>query len=253
MKRIKVLDTQITSLTMDEALEKTEELIISGRGGRIFTPNANIIEYADKNKDFLKILNSASLSLCDGIGVSIGAFLLGCGRVRRICGVDFGFALAELCAKKGYTLYLLGGKEGVALEAARSLTKRFPSLKIAGTHDGYFEDEIEVLSEISLSGAQVLYVCLGSPKQEEFIYNNQKYLSDTLMVGLGGSIDIYSGKVRRAPKLLRKLGFEWLYRIVTEPSRLKKAKMFSFAMSVLKKRFFVKNADKSAKIFLKKG
>jgi N-acetylglucosaminyldiphosphoundecaprenol N-acetyl-beta-D-mannosaminyltransferase len=236
----------------NEALDTAEELIISGKGGMIFTPNPAMIEYARKDKEFFRILNSASLSLCDGIGVSLASFFLGKGIIKRICGVDFGEALAKVCAEKGYSLYLLGGEEGVADKAAKNLISKYSGLRIAGTHDGYFENEWDVISEISLSGAEVLYVCLGSPKQERFIYYNRKYLPEVLMIGLGGSIDIYSENKRRAPVFLRKLGLEWVYRIIKEPKRLKKARVISFTLSVIFSRFGIKKRQKFERKLVKK-
>ena len=252
MQKVQVLNTQIADISMEEALERTEELIISGKGGKIFTPNATMLECAKKDVEFSKILNSSSFSLCDGIGASVASFILGNGTLRRVCGVDFGERLAELCAQKGYTLYLLGGETGIAERAARNLIKRYPDLKIAGTHSGFFEEEWRVVSEISLSGAQVLYVCLGSPKQEKFIYYNQKYLSDVLMLGLGGSLDIYAEKKKRAPVFFRKTGLEWVYRIAKEPQRMKKTKLIPFIFSVILERFSVKNTQKKKEIFVKK-
>lgn len=244
MQKIEILGTKIHKIKKEEALEHAEELIISGKGGTVFTPNPSMIEYARRDKELMRILNSASLSLCDGVGVSVSSFILGKGRLFRVCGVDFGEALARLSAEKGYSLYLLGGEEGVAEKAARNLISRYPRLKIAGTHDGYFEDEWEVVSEILLSGAEVLYVCLGSPKQERFIYYNKKYLPDVLMIGLGGSLDIYSENKRRAPAFLQRIGLEWAYRIAKEPSRLKRTKVFSFAFSVLRERLGIKKYQK---------
>lgn len=252
MQKVRVLDTQIADTSMEEALERAEELIISGKGGKIFTPNATMIERAKKDAEFSRILNSSSFSLCDGIGGSLASFILGKGRLRRVCGVELGERLAELCAKKGYTLYLLGGETGIAERAARNLIERYPDLKIAGTHGGFFEQEWRVVSEISLSGAQVLYVCLGSPKQEKFIYYNQKYLSDVLMLGLGGSLDIYAEKKKRAPAFFRKTGLEWVYRIAKEPHRLKSTKLLSFVFSVIFERFAVKNIQNKQENFVKK-
>ena len=252
MQKIEILGTGIHSMEKEEALDAAEELIISGKGGMIFTPNPTMIEYARGDGEFSRILNSASLSLCDGIGVSLASFLLGKGMIKRICGVDFGEALAKVCAEKGYSLYLLGGEAGVADKAAKKLISRYPSLRIAGTHDGYFENEWDVISEISLSGAEVLYVCLGSPKQERFIYYNRKYLPDILMIGLGGSLDIYSENKRRAPIFLRKIGLEWAYRIIKEPKRLKKARVLSFILSVLFSRLGIKKHQKNERNLAKK-
>ena len=252
MQKVQILDTHIADITMDEALERAEELIISGKGGKIFTPNATMIEMAKNDADFSRILNSSSFSVCDGIGGSIASFILGHGALRRVCGVELGERLAELCAKKGYSLYLLGGEAGVSELAARNLIARYPDLKIAGTHNGFFEQEWRVVSEISLSGAQVLYVCLGSPKQEKFIYYNQKYLSDVLMLGLGGSLDVYAEKKKRAPAFFRKTGLEWAYRIANEPHRLKRTKLLSFVFSVIREKFSVKNVQNKQENFVKK-
>ena len=136
---------------------------------------------------------------------------------------------------------------------AAALMERYPDLKIAGTHSGFFEQEWRVVSEVSLSGAQVLYVCLGSPKQEKFIYYNQKYLSEVLMLGLGGSLDIYAEKKKRAPVFFRKTGLEWAYRIAREPRRLKKVRLLSFVFSVIRERFTVKNVQNKQENFAKKG
>lgn len=252
MQRVKILNTQIADISMNEALERAEELIISGKGGKIFTPNATMIERAKKDAEFSKILNSSSFSVCDGIGASVASFVLGKGLLRRVCGVELGERLAELCAKKGYSLYLLGGETGIAERAAENLIKKYPDLRIAGTHSGFFTEEWRVLSEISLSGAQVLYVCLGSPKQEKFIYYNQKYLSDVLMLGLGGSLDVYAEKKKRAPAFLRKVGLEWAYRIAKEPHRMKKTRLLPFVFSVISERISVKNIQNKQENFAKK-
>ncbi len=225
---------------MPSAVESAHELIASGKGGVVYTPNATILYNAKYSNELKKILDSADISLCDGVGVSLGARILGKGKIPRVCGVDYGEKIAELCAKKGYSLYLLGGKRSIAEKAAIALQNKYENLKIAGTHHGYFDDEWRVVSEISLASPQVIFVCLGSPMQEYFIHRNFHYFDGALMLGLGGSLDIYAEEVKRAPKLLRKVGLEWAYRIAKEPERMKKTHLFSFALEVLKERFSVK-------------
>lgn len=232
---------------MKEALENIDELVLSGKGGMVFTPNATMLYNASISPELQKILSSADICLCDGVGVSVGARLLGYGRLSRTCGVDYGEKVAELCAKRSYSLYLLGGKRGVAESAARNLVKKYPDLRIAGTHHGYYDEEWRLLSEISLAEPQVIFVCLGSPLQEKFIYYNKKLLSGAVMVALGGSLDIYSGQKKRAPRIFRMLGLEWAYRMIKEPDRIKKNHLFAFTRALARERFCVKIHKKDKK------
>ena len=225
---------------MAGAVESAHELIASGKGGAVYTPNATMLYNAKHSLELKKILESADICLCDGVGVSLGARILGKGKIPRVCGVDYGEKIAELCARKGYTLYLLGGKRGIAEKAAKALQNKNPTLRIAGTHHGYFEDDWRVISEISLASPQVIFVCLGSPMQECFIHRNSHYFDGALMLGLGGSLDVYAKEVKRAPRLFRVMGLEWAYRIAKEPERLKKTHLFSFAKEVVFERFSVK-------------
>lgn len=234
------------------AIEECDNLILSGKGGMIFTPNPTILYNAKEDPELQKILSSADVCLCDGVGVALGARILGYGKIPRVCGVDYGEKIAELCARRGYSLYLLGGERGVAERAAKNLIAKYSSLKIAGTHHGYYEREWRLLSEISLAEPQVIFVCLGSPKQEKFIYYNQKNLASSVMLGLGGSLDIYAGEKKRCPRILRSLCMEWAYRLVREPKRIKKAHLLAFAKSVALERFSVKFHKKSDKITRKK-
>ena len=225
---------------MPTAIERAHELVASGKGGTVYTPNATMLYNAKHSSELKKIIEGADICLCDGVGVSLGARILGKGKIPRVCGVDYGEEIAKLCAKKGYTLYLLGGKRGISEKAAKALQNKYPTLRIAGTHHGYFEDEWRVVSEISLASPQVIFVCLGSPMQEYFIHRNFHCFDGALMLGLGGSLDVYAGEVKRAPKLLRVMGLEWAYRIAKEPQRAKKTHLFSFAKAVFFERFSVK-------------
>ena len=129
-----------------------------------------------------------------------------------------GLNLLYEAVKKDAGLFLFGAKPGVADTAAQKLKEKVPGLKISGTRDGYFkpEDTDDIVKQINDSGAKILWVCLGAPKQEKWMSDNR----DKLNVGLGGSIDLYAGNVKRAPKIFIKLGCEWLYRLLKEPKRL---------------------------------
>ena len=135
-------------------------------------------------------------------------------KLRRLC------LLMGRMAENGKSLYLLGARPGVAEKAARKLEGQYPGLRIAGTHDGYFQEDAPVVRAIRDSGADVVFVCLGAPKQEKWMKKNGEATGARLLVGLGGCLDVFSGEVRRAPEAFQKLGLEWLYRLAKEPSRL---------------------------------
>lgn len=247
MNNVKLLGTTLRPYDMQSALERTEEMIISETGGMIFTPNATMLYNASRSPQDAEILSSADVCLCDGVGVTQACRIIEGRSLPRVCGVDFGERVAQLCARRGYSLYLLGGKRGVAEQAAARLQKKYKGLIIAGTHHGYYEKEWQLLSEIALASPDVLFVCLGSPRQERFIYYNRRILPHCVMLGLGGSLDIYSGEKKRAPKIFRRLGLEWAYRLSKERDRIKKSHLLAFSFAVLKERFCAKvhkNSDK---------
>lgn len=186
----------------------------------IFTPNLEMLSAAKHDSNVRALLGEADLLLPDGIGVRI---LSGFRVKERIAGIEIGEFLLSLAAKKGYRVFLLGGKRGVAEEARKPLVTRFPALSIVGTHHGYFEkDEEGMLAEaIRSAKADILFVCTGFPRQEDFLFRNRKALSGVrVAVGLGGSLDCWSEHSKRAPLWMQKCGLEWLYRVVNEPERI---------------------------------
>jgi N-acetylglucosaminyldiphosphoundecaprenol N-acetyl-beta-D-mannosaminyltransferase len=178
--------------------------------------------------------------LPDGIGVILGARILGtplCG--GRVPGIDFASALLNNMAKSGGSVYLLGAKPGIAEEAGRKLAEKYPGLKISGASDGYFTDDEPVIEKINLSKPDVLLVCLGSPKQEYFMAGNLDCLEVKLCAGLGGSLDVFAGRAKRAPAVFQKLGLEWLYRLFREPRRIKRMlKLPLFIITLIGKRIW---------------
>lgn len=157
--------------------------------------------------------------LPDGVGVLYASRILKKPLKQRVPGVEFGENLISAMRDTGGSVYFLGGKPGVAEQAAHRMQVKYPGLKVAGYADGYFTDEDEAVRRVREAKPDVLLVCFGSPKQEYFIDNHFDELGATVMAGLGGSIDIYAGVVERAPDLFIRLGLEWLYRLITQPSR----------------------------------
>jgi len=228
MKKIDVRGLLFDNLTLEETLEALLTRLSDGVQTALFTPNAEIVQACVEDPALYPVIGSADVLIPDGIGVIKAARILGTPLREKVAGVVVGEKLAAALAEESrrcHSLFLLGGKPGVAQIAAEQLVRKYPGLRIAGVHDGYFAKEGEeneaVLDEIRQSGADVLYVCLGAPTQEKWIYANRGKLPDVkLLAGLGGSVDIYAGTVKRAPKLFVSLGLEWFYRLCKEPWRL---------------------------------
>ena len=208
------------NVTMDEAVAQAVENLQSKRRCMVVTPNAEIAQSCVTDDRLREIVRKAGLVLPDGIGVIYASRILKKPLKQRVPGVEFGENLVSALRDTGKTIFFLGGKPGVAEEAAHRLQVKYPGLKVAGTKDGYFQREEEAVEAVQQAKPDVLFVCLGSPKQEYFMADHFDQLGATLMVGLGGSLDVYAGKVERAPALFRKLGLEWFYRLCKQPSRI---------------------------------
>ena len=221
--KIDVLGLSYDNVTMDEALTLGTELLHGTKAAVVVTPNAEIAYDATKDKDFCAMLNRADVVLPDGAGVVKAAKILGTPLKQKVAGIDFATQMLQVFDREGTKLYLLGSKPGVAEQAAEKMKQLAPGLDICGTADGYFTDEAPVIEKINASGAQALFVCLGAPKQEHFMFDHQgEFTSVRLMAGLGGSLDGFAGTVKRAPKWMIKLQLEWLYRLIKEPKRFKR-------------------------------
>ncbi len=215
-----ILGVYIDDLILEEAVEAGTALLEEPGFHYVVTPNPEFILSARKDEAFRTVLNQADLALPDGIGVVYAAKILGRPLKGRAPGVDFAQALMARMARTGKSLYLLGAKPGVAEKAAENLRKAHPGLKICGAHDGYFKEDEPVVEAIRASGADVIFVCLGAPKQELWMAKNGPTTGARLAVGLGGCLDVFAGTVQRAPEGWQKAGLEWLYRLIKEPSRI---------------------------------
>ena len=225
---VTVLGVIFDNITLKNAVSKAQDELTNGgdRVMTVFTPNPLISMQCRRDPDFCRIINSASLSLADGRGVVDAAKRLGTPLPERVAGIDFGYEIMKIAAEKHAGVFLLGGKHGIAKKAAKRLENELPGLKVCGAYDGYAEaaDEAALTSALLMAKPRLLIVCLGSPRQEHWIYEHLPMLREAgvrVAAALGGAVDVWAGEVRRAPKLFIRLRLEWLWRCLTQPRRLR--------------------------------
>lgn len=225
MEKIAVRGLYFDNVTMAEALAFAENALQEEKLSAVFTPNAEIAQSCAEDEKMKALINSADLLLPDGAGVVMASKILGTPLKEKVAGIDFAAGVLALCEKENASVFLLGGKPGIAQTAKEKLAERFPALRIVGINDGYFqktgEENDAVIEKINKSGAAILFVCLGAPAQETWIFQNKNKLSSVrLAAGLGGSLDVFAGAVKRAPKFFIDAKLEWFYRLMKEPRRL---------------------------------
>ena len=189
----------------------------------LFTPNGEMLCRAWQEHRVRKMLKKADLLLPDGTALLLYAKALGTPLAERNTGIDTGEWVLHHAARNQLTVYLLGGRSGVAEEAAAHMKKKLPELRVVGTHHGYVDEKHTpaLLREIQRARPHILMVCMGFPKQEEWILSHRDQLpSVRLFMGLGGALDVWSGQIRRAPRILQRMGMEWLWRTLASPSRI---------------------------------
>ncbi|MBP3661189.1 MAG: WecB/TagA/CpsF family glycosyltransferase, partial [Oscillospiraceae bacterium] len=186
--RIDVMGVGFDNLTKSEFTARAESMLHNGERGYVVTPNAEIVYESIHDDGFRALLNGASMVLPDGAGVVLGAKILGTPIREKVAGIEFGEEVCRILAKNQGRLYLLGSKPGIAKAAGEKLAEKYPGLTICGTADGYFKDEQAVIERINAAQPDVLFVCLGAPKQEKFMKEHFEELEVTLMLGLGGSL-----------------------------------------------------------------
>ncbi len=225
MKNIDVLGVQINCFNRNQLIQSVEDALISNTKIKIATINNEIANYAHTHSDYRKIINEFDIKLADSVGVATAARLLGREKIERIQGANFVFDLCRIAQKNNKSIYFLGGRSGVGEKSRDELKKIYPDLKIAGWYDGAIisqEKNPEITKLINGSGAEIVFVCLGAPKQEKWIANNIADVGANIFIGLGGTLDFISKTLPRAPKVAQSLGLEWLYRLVIEPRRYKR-------------------------------
>ncbi|HEX2927360.1 MAG TPA: WecB/TagA/CpsF family glycosyltransferase, partial [Ruminiclostridium sp.] len=223
-KLVNIAGINIDDITMEQAIKRVYEFIDSGENHSIYTPNAEIMMEGISNKSLKEVLNSADMLVADGAGVVLASKLLGRSVTEKVSGVDMATRLLAASSERPTKFFLFGGKPGIAERAHANIICDYPGAEIVGTRNGYFsqEDEGEIINQINESGADVLFVCLGAPKQEQWIHDNKNRLRVKASFGVGGTLDILAGNVKLAPDFFRNHGLEWLYRLYKEPRRFKR-------------------------------
>jgi N-acetylglucosaminyldiphosphoundecaprenol N-acetyl-beta-D-mannosaminyltransferase len=236
--RLGILDLWVDPVTMEQAVTKVEEFVEHGaRPHSIFAVNPEKNFSVPRNPLLLESFRDADLLIPDGIGVVLAARLLHRAHLGRVPGVELMAEICRLSAARGYRVFIYGAREEVSLGAAQILEKRFPGLSIVGRANGFVPEERmpELIAQINDSGAQILFLALGSPRQEKWFASYRSQLrSVRVCQGIGGTLDTITGNVRRAPRIFCRCNLEWLYRLLKEPSRIARQKVLPiFAARVL--------------------
>lgn len=225
-EKITILGVPIDNVTVEECGQRTKELIEKSNKTckMIVAPNTEFIMQAQKDKEFFNILKNADFATPDSVGVMIGGRLQKKPFKERIPGQTYFREIFRCSEIEGWTIYLLGGVDDVPYKAKEKLERDFPNAKIVGVHEGFFEKDSEedVIKEINELMPNVLFVAMGAPRQEKWIYKNKDKLKVDVATGQGGTFDYEAGRIRRAPKFVQKIGLEWLWRLIRQPSRIKR-------------------------------
>ncbi len=239
-RRIDLLGVPVDCVTMAQAVDFVEERVACGSGcAAVVAVNPEKIMRARVDHALLDSLRRAALLIPDGIGAVWGARLLADAEIGRVPGAELMPAICARAAEKGFSVFLFGAQEAVNAKAAEVLPTRYPGLRIAGRRNGYVDADAmpSLIDEINRSGADVLFIALGSPRQEEWIDRHIGSLQVKAVQGVGGTFDVLAGRVQRAPALFRRLNLEWFYRLLREPKRLWRQRvLLFFALAILVER-----------------
>jgi N-acetylglucosaminyldiphosphoundecaprenol N-acetyl-beta-D-mannosaminyltransferase len=216
-----ILGCKLDPIDSGQATEAILRYAREGTGAQVITLGTEMVVYAQRDEKYRDVINASALSLCDTVGLLGVARSRGAKLRERVAGVELIEHLCDRAAKENLSIYLLGGAPGIAQRAGDALEARHPGLQIAGARDGYFGDDqsIEVAAAIRASGARILFAGMGFPRQEFWLAGHLRETGCGVGVGVGGSFDVISGNVQRAPERWRKAHLEWLYRLVREPQR----------------------------------
>jgi N-acetylglucosaminyldiphosphoundecaprenol N-acetyl-beta-D-mannosaminyltransferase len=232
MDRVKIFGVNIHNITFRETTDLLEEYLKGKSLKAIYTPNTEIVMAAKDDSSLRELLNQGDLIIPDGIGLIYGSKLRHKPLKERVTGFDTSIKLLEIANENGYSIYLLGGKDGVARDAAKKIEEDYPNIRIAGFHHGFFKgshlglqnnpEEELIIEGINKLAPDIIFVGLGFPKQELWINANKDRLKGKVIIGNGGVMDILAGNAKRAPEIFIKLGLEWFYRLMKDPSRIKR-------------------------------
>lgn len=242
-----ILDIPFDVISMNQAVEKCIQFLEDGAEHIICTPNPEIVMEAQNDRELKEILKAADMVVPDGIGI-VWASKYSEKRIKeRIAGYDLTQNIFNAVKDKDVRIFFFGGAPGVANKAAKKMCIKYPNLSIAGVRNGYFtsNEESLIIEEIKKQKTDILLVGLGAPRQEKWIYNNIFKTGAKISIGVGGSFDVMAGNVKRAPAIFQKFGLEWFYRLISQPTRLKRMmRLPKFALKVLERK---NNSDKRRK------
>ncbi len=218
---VRILGIRADNVTTPEVLALFQRYVAEGRPRQIVTVNPEFVMTARTDPAFRDVLEAADLALPDGQGLLWAARLMGTRLRERVCGSDVVPAVAAMSAREGYSLFLLGAAPGVAEQAAAVLSARNPSLRIVGTFSGSpaAEEEDAIIARVRAARPDILFVAYGAPRQDRWIHRNLERLGVPVCMGVGGTLDFVAGVATRAPRWLRRMGLEWLHRLILQPWR----------------------------------
>lgn len=232
MDSIKIFGLKIHNTTLKETTNLIEEYLKGDTLRVIYTPNTEIVMESKDNDKLKELLNKGDLIIPDGIGLIYGSRIKKKPLTERVTGFDTSMKMLDIAEENGYSIFLLGGEEGVAKTASDNIKKGYPNVKVLGHHHGFFkgshlglldhEEELAIVNEINNLNPDIIFVGLGFPKQEMWIDANRNRLNGRVIIGNGGVMNILAGNAKRAPEIFQKLGLEWFYRLIKEPSRIKR-------------------------------
>ena len=229
IKYEKILDINVCTLDYNELKKAVKKNIENSKKSFIVAINPEKVIKSRVDSDLKNILNNAKYPIPDGIGIVVASKLRNGKIKKRITGIDSMEMLCELANENKYKVFLYGTKEEVLLTAVNNLKNKYPNMEIVGYINGYVKDEKKIIKQINKAKPNILFVALGSPKQELFIKNNIDNINCNIFQGVGGSFDVISGNIKRAPIFIQKLGLEWFYRLLKEPKRIiRQLSLFKF-------------------------
>jgi len=239
-ERVSIMGVDVVPFrSYTHASDYIESVIESGQKSCCVAINPEKIHRAHRDPEIKAILQQADIGICDGVGISLAARLLYGHKIKRCTGIDLFLNLIDHAAQKGWKVFLLGASAESNETAYRKLLEMYGDLQIVGRHHGYFEDTNIVIDHINAADPDIVFVGMGSPKQEKWISANRRFINAAFCMGVGGSFDIIAGKTSRAPKFFRKTGTEFLYRLFAQPKRWKRQlSLPRFAWAVLKAKVF---------------
>ncbi|HNU89091.1 MAG TPA: WecB/TagA/CpsF family glycosyltransferase [Ferruginibacter sp.] len=241
MKRIRICDIPVDSLTMQETIGLIDTAIVERRPIHHVVINAAKVVNAQKDSELKESIVSCDIINADGQAIVWASRFLSRPLPERVAGIDIMANLVKLSAEKKYRIFFLGAKEEVVKKVVEVYGEKYGQQIIAGYRNGYFkkEEEREVAKQIAESGASILFVAMSSPKKEIFLNTYKEVIKIPFIMGVGGSFDVVSGLVKRAPMWMQKTGLEWFYRVIQEPRRMWKRYLFGnseFIYLVLKEK-----------------